>query len=122
VKLQFLDFDASPDAEGGGSFDAMASAVAEQLPALQAEVLRVLAWAHGEFPGRRGPLEEGGEWDYELQGVQEVATTLDVTYDPGAARLDLRPGPTGAPRITLSLTLGGTPQFCEAFRAAFELP
>lgn len=121
MTLDYLDFDFSEDAEGHGSFDAMASAAPAQLPALQAEVLRVLDWAEREFAGRRGPLDEGGDWDYELQGVQEVATPLDVTWDPAGARLQLAPGAAGAPRVTLSLTLGGTPQFCAAFRAAFGI-
>jgi hypothetical protein len=121
VKLHYLEFDYSEDAQGHGSFDAMASAVPAQLPALQAEVLRVLAWAHRDFPGERGGPDDGGDWDYELQGVQEVATPLDAGYDPASGRLSLAPGAAGVPRTTLSLTLSGTPQFCEAFRAAFEL-
>ena len=121
MKLHYLEFDFSLDADGHGSFDAMASAGPAQLAALEAEVMRVLAWAFADFAGRRGPLDEGGEWDYELQGVQEVATTLDVAYDPSAPRLALESGSTGTPRVTLSLTVSGTPQFCDAFRAEFEV-
>lgn len=121
MTLDYLDFDYSEDAQGHGSFDAMASAAPAQFPALQSEVLRVLDWAHRDFPGERGALDDGGDWDYELQGVQEVATTLDVRYEPQARQLQLEDGATGAPRITLSLTLSGTPQFCEAFRRAFGL-
>lgn len=119
MKLHYLEFDYSEDADGHGAFDAMASAVPAQLPALQDEVLRVLAWAEREFEGRRGPLDEGGDWDCELQGVQEVATTLDVDYDLASMRMTLHPGATGSPRVTLSLTLTGTPQFCAAFRSEF---
>lgn len=121
MTLNYLDFDFSEDAQGQGSFDAMASATPAQLPALQAEVLRVLDWAHRDFGGVRGPLDEGGDWDCELQGVQETATTLDLQYDAQARRLLLQPGATGAPRVTLSLTLSGTPAFCAAFREKFGL-
>ena len=121
MTLDYLDFDYGEDGQGHGSFDAMASAAPAQWPALQAEVLRVLDWAHRDFPGERGAVDEGGDWDYELQGVQEVATTLDLGYDPGAGRLLLQPGASGEPRITLSLTLVGTPQFCAALRSAFGL-
>ena len=121
MTLDYLDFDVSEDADGHGSFDAMASAAPAQLAALQAEVLRVLDWAHRDFSGQRGPLDDGGDWDYELQGVQEIATPLEVRYDPAAVRLQLEPGATGAPRVTLSLTLSGTPQFCAAFRDAFGI-
>jgi hypothetical protein len=121
VDLLYLDFESSEDADGHGSFDAMAAAAPAQLPALQAEVLRVLDWAHRSFPGSRGPLDEGGEWDYELQGVQEVATALEVRHDEAAGRLQMQAGAAGVPRTTLSLTLSGTPAFCAAFRDAFGI-
>lgn len=121
MTLDYLDFDFSEDAEGRGSFDAMASAAPAQLPALQAEVLRVLEWAHNGFGGARGPLDEGGDWDYELQGVQELATPLEVHYQPQAGQLQLEPGGAGVLRVTLSLTITGTPQFCAAFRQVFGL-
>lgn len=116
--LDWLDFDYSEDADGHGSFDAMASAAATQFTALQAEVVGVLAWADAGF-GPPRPLEEGGEWDFELQGVREAPTPLAVDWSPGDPALHLRPGAPGAERITLSFTLTGTPVFCAAFRQAF---
>jgi hypothetical protein len=120
MTLAYLDFEFSEDGAGHGSFDAMAAAMPAQLAALQAEVIAVLAWAQREFPNR-GSVDDGGEWDYELQGTQEVATALDVRYDPGARCLELQPAQTCAPRVTLSLTVSGTAQFCAAFRAAFAV-
>jgi hypothetical protein len=117
MQLDWLDFDYSEDDQGHGSFDAMASAAPAQWPALQAEVLRVLGWADASF-GPAQPLDDGGEWDFELQGVREVATTLAVQWQPGADALQLQAGATGEPRVTLSLTLTGTPAFCDAFRQA----
>jgi hypothetical protein len=116
--LAYLDFDFSEDEEGHGSFDAMASATPVHLPALQAEVVRVLDWAHDRFGAPR-PLEEGGEWDYALQGTRELATALDVRHVPGA--LQLSDTGTATARVTLSLTLGGTPAFCDALRRAFAI-
>jgi hypothetical protein len=118
--LAWLEFDYSEDAEGHGTFDAMASATDAQQPALQAEILRVLGWAHASF-GPPQPVDEGGEWDLELQGSREVATPLHVRWSPGASRLELQPGDAGLPRVTLSLTLTGTPSFCAAFRQAFAV-
>ncbi|NML47236.1 hypothetical protein HHL11_26045 [Ramlibacter sp. G-1-2-2] len=118
MALDWLDFDFSGDEEGHGSFDAMAAALTAQLPALQAEVLRVLAWAEHVF-GAPAPLEEGGAWDYELQGVQEVATPLDVSVDLSAHKIALQPGTSASPRFTLSLTVTGSEDFCDAFRAEF---
>lgn len=118
MALVWLEFDYSEDAEGNGSFDAMAAAAPAQLAALQAEVARVLDWAHRSF-GAPLPPDEGGDWHYELQAVQEIATVLAVEYAPG--RLHLGAGVAGTPRVTLSLTVGGTAGFCGAFRQAFGL-
>ncbi|MBL0419975.1 hypothetical protein JI739_06410 [Ramlibacter sp. AW1] len=119
MRLDFLEFDYSEDAEGNGSFDAMASAMPAQWPALQAEVASVLAWAEREFAHARGSLDEGGQWDVELQGVSEVATPLELQWESSGLRVE--PGQPAAPRVTLSLTVSGTPAFCAALRAAFEL-
>jgi hypothetical protein len=116
--LHYLDFEFSGDAEGGGSFDALASAHPDQLPALQAEVVRVLDWAERSF-GPAAPLDEGGEWDYELQGLREASTRLEVRYATG--RLEWRESGAPVPRLTLSLTLSGSPAFCDALRQAFAL-
>lgn len=120
MELQVLDFDFSGDAHGHGSFDAMAAAAPAQLPSLQAEVLHVLAWAERQFGPPASP-DEGGEWDYALHGVREIATPLDVRWRPGAAQLELTPGGAEAPRVTLTLTLTGTESFCAAFREAFAV-
>jgi hypothetical protein len=117
--LDFLDFDFSDDEQGHGSFDAMACATPAQLPALEREIMRVLDWAHGNFPGAQGALEAGGEWDLQLHGTHEVATPLHVRLQDG--RLALEPDGAGLARVTLSLTITGTPGFCEAFREAFGL-
>ena len=80
MPLQYLMFDASEDGEGHGSWEAMASVRAEQLPALQAEVQTVLAWAKANSPGPRGPLDDGGAWDAD-QHIQTDGnwTTLTLT-------------------------------------------
>lgn len=89
--LDWLDFDYSEDPQGHGSFDAMASVTAAQLPALQRELERVLAWAHREFGGVRAPLDEGGDWDFELQGLQEVPAPLDLRWTSAGTK-----GPAGS--------------------------
>jgi hypothetical protein len=120
MSLDYLEFDFTDDADGQGTFDAMAAAAPGQLAALEAEMVQVLQWAQREF-GAHAPVDDGGAWDYELHGVQEVATALDVRFDAQGARLHLQPRAAAAPRITLTLTLTGTAAFCEAFRAAFGI-
>ncbi len=102
LALRYLDFDYSEDALGWGNFDAMASVLLPQRIALQDEVAQVLNWAHRAFAHQQAPLDEGGEWDYDLQARQEVAA----------------PGPE---RHTLTLSISGTAPFCAAFKQQFDL-
>ena len=119
MALQYLSFDFSEDTEGTGVFEAMASTWPEQVAAVQAEVVRVLQWAHHAFPGTRGPVAEGGDWDYDLHGVREFTAPERITFNPANGLLDVQAGAPGKPRHTLTLLLSGTDAFCDAFRQAF---
>lgn len=121
MQLDYLDFDYSEDDEGTGSWDALASVTSERLPALSEEVQQLLRWAH-RFAGRRGPVEDGGDWDYDLQAQQDDGQPLPVSYDPATGRLQLaaQPGQPGQ-RTTLSLTLSASAAFSQALRERFEL-
>lgn len=121
LALDYLDFDYSEDADGTGTFDAMASASPAQVPALHAEIAQVLHWAHTQFPDTWGPQEDGGQWQYDLQGVQEVSTPLAMDFDAGSARIHCVAGTAGAPRTTITLSISGSADFCEALRDAFGL-
>jgi hypothetical protein len=121
MTLDYLDFDYSEDTEGVGVFDAMASTGPQQVAAVQAEVVQVLDWAHAGFGAPRGPVGDGGDWDYDLQGMQESSLPLSMDFDPVEHRLRVQPGAPGAVRHTLSLSISGTEAFCAAFREAFEL-
>lgn len=81
----------------------MASVRPGQLAAVRAEIAQVLAWAHAAFPGLQAPLDEGGEWDFDLQEQQEP-------QEEGA----------GPRWHVLTLAISGSPQFCAAFRLRFE--
>ena len=121
MSLQYLDFDYNEDEQGHGCFEAMASVPAARLPALQAEIARVLDWAFETFADQRAPLEEGGEWDYLLDGQQEWSVPVTLAYDEGARRFSSQPGSAAAPRHTVTLALSGSVQFCAAFRRRFGL-
>lgn len=121
MTLRYLDFDYSEDDEGTGTWDAMACVTLQHLPALHAELQQVLGWAHAEFAGQRGPIEDGGAWDYDLQGVQEWTVPEQLDYDEGTDTLTLRPGPATPARHTLTLSLSGTPAFGAALRQRFGL-
>jgi hypothetical protein len=115
--LAYLDFEASEDEQGHCSFDAMAAVGVAQVPLLQAEIARVLDWAHANF-GAPAPLDEAGVWDHELQGVRELVTPVHVSHSAGAGVV-LQDAAQAQERVTLSLTLTGTTAFCDAFRQAF---
>ena len=119
--LRFLDFDCSDDGDGLFTFDAMASVAASDWPALQAEVTRVLDWAHRGFAGVRGALDEDGDWDYDLQGGQETLAPLLLDFEASAGHLACRVQPPMPPRYTLSLTLSGTSAFAAALSECFAL-
>ena len=119
MTLDYLDFDYSEDDEGTGCWDAMASVPATRVPALAAEVEQLLAWAHRRFKGRRGPIEEGGDWDYELQAQDDGGQPLDWRFDAATARLQSVAAGDG--RTTVNLSISGCAAFGEALRQAFEL-
>lgn len=121
MNLLYLDFDYSEDTDGNGTFDAMASAAPLQWSALQAEVHAVLAWAHAHFPGACGAAEDGGEWQYDLQGLQEVSTPMNLVFDTESGRLHVAPGVSAPPRTTVSVSVSGSAHFCGALREAFKL-
>jgi hypothetical protein len=100
MSLQFLDFEFSEDPEGCGSFDAMVSVRQEQLAAARAEIAEVMDWAETAFAGQRAPLDEGGEWDVDLQARADEAVP---------------------PWHVLTLSISGSAAFCAAFRQRFGL-
>ena len=118
MPLDYLDFDYSEDAEGTGTWDAMASVPPQRLPALHAEIARPLAWAERTFAGRRGPREEGGDWDYDLQAQHEDGAPLRIAYDAAHGRLEAEPA---RGRTTVTLSLSGSAAFGEALCGAFGL-
>lgn len=123
MNLDYLDFDYSEDAAGWGSFDALASTLAAQHPAVLAQVQAVLDWANSAFAGQCAPLDEGGEWDYALQVLREGA---GAGRAPGAAAqpvlaAEAGASSTAADRYSVSLSITGTPGFCAAFREHFGI-
>ena len=119
MALHYLTFDFSEADDGSGGFDAMASVPPRSLPALEAEIARVLDWAYATFPDGPGPLDEGFTWDVDLQATSESSTQQRVRYVSGARRFERESGGSETLRHTLTLTLAGNADFCEAFRAEF---
>ena len=94
--MDYLTFALDEVDDGVSTLEAMASTRAGQHSAVMAEVRQVLDWAWRRFPDSHGPIEDGRQWDHDLQ----------VTLEAG-----------GWHRVTLTLT--GTGHFVEEFLSAF---
>lgn len=93
--LEYLLFDYSEGDDDTGLFDALAAVPLARAAAVQAEVDAVLGWAEQHFGPARGPVEEGGDWEADLQ----------VRDEDG--------------RRIFHLSLVGSPAFCRAFGESF---
>lgn len=94
--MHYLSFDLSENTEGVTTLDAMASSTAAQHAAVMAEVQRVLDWAWQQFAHTHGPVDEGMDWDHDLQ----VSVEDDRWH-------------------VVTLTLAGSAAFADAFLARF---
>lgn len=120
ITLHYLDFEHSEDTEGVATFEAMASVGPAQLAALHAEIEQVLTWAYEAFADVRGPLDEGFEWDHDLQSQREFTASDELRFDPTSGRLQVRSGKPGLARHTVTLSITGSARFAEAFMAVFN--
>ena len=119
MALDYLEFDYSEDEEGTGTWDAMASVKAERVQALAGEIEALLRWASHQFAGRQGAVEEGYDWDYDLQAQDDDGQPLNAQFDRAAGKLELQASATG--RTTVNLSLSGSQYFGDALREAFDL-
>lgn len=94
--MHYLSFDLSENTEGVTTLEAMASTAAAQHAAVMDEVQRVLDWAWQQFPHTHGPVDEGGDWDYDLQ----------LSVEDGGWHV-------------VTLTLAGSAAFVDAFLRRF---
>ena len=115
MKLHFLDFDYSEDAEGTATWDAIAAIPAARMSELEHEIISVLAWAHAEYGELRGPLESGGLWDYDLQCERDGLPLLALGFDIHERQIHPRPQSQPQAWVTLTLSLSGGPAFAAAF-------
>lgn len=124
MHLQFLVFDRSEDADGVVCWDALAEPAPAYHQALLREVAQVLDWAHQWDDQGPGPLENGAQWDFDLQITLtqdgRPAQVARPRFVPSTGELQLVPEPHGGQRMALCLSLSGTPGFVQAFSEAFE--
>lgn len=85
----------------------MASTAAGLHAAVLAEVQHAMDWGSRRFPNSHGPIDDGLEWDHDLQVTVEEGGWHTVTLTLTGT------GHTG------TLTLTGTGRFVEEFIATF---
>lgn len=93
--LHYLTFEISEDTDGIGTVEGMASTDAAAHAHALAEARAVIEWARAHHPHGPGPLDEGFDWDHDLQVSQD------------------------GDWHTVTLTLSGTAAFLEAFQRQF---
>lgn len=126
MALDYLDFEYSEDEDGNGSWDAMASVAPARWGALLDEVRQVLQWAQQDFRGQRAPLDDGGDWDFDLHAQEDDkhngdhGRALRIRWDGAACAVDAETPQAGS-YTTLTLTLTGNPAFGDALRQRFAL-
>lgn len=121
MALNYLDFEYSEDEDGNGTWDAMASVPDHRWNALLDEVRQVLHWASQSFRGRQAPLDEGGDWDFDLSTQDDDnGRPLRIHWSHASQALEAdTPQPGGY--TTLTLTLTGNAAFGDALRQTFDV-
>jgi len=94
--MRYLTFDRSEGDDGVHTFEAMASTPAARQDEVMAEVRQVIGWARDHFGDTEGPVEDGMDWQHDLQ----------LTNEPGGWS-------------SVTLTLGTSARFAEAFLGRF---
>ena len=93
--LHYFTFDASDDAEGTTTLQAVAATAADRHAQVLAEAQRVLDWAWRLFPHSHGPIEDGHDWLHDLQITVEdghwQVVTLTLAASPRSWRRRARP-------------------------------
>ena len=67
LPMHYLTFELSDNDEGFSTLEAMASTTQEHHAAVMAEAHEVLDWAWRHFPHSHGPIDDGMDWDHDLQ-------------------------------------------------------
>jgi hypothetical protein len=97
--MRYLSFDSSDNTQGVTTLEAMASTAFEDHAAVLAEVQQVLDWAWQQVAFTHGPVDDGNDWDHDLQ----------VSVEDGRWH-------------TVALTLSASAAFAEAFLEHFGAP
>ncbi len=96
--MDFLSFRLEEVDDRVSSLEAMASTRIDLHATVMAEAQAVLDWAWCNFPSGHGQVDDGADWDHDVQ----------VLVEDGGWQ-------------TVTVTFTGTARFIEAFLAAFDV-
>ena len=116
--LLYLDFDHSEDDEGTNTWDALAYVQSNRANALLDEITALLKWAHDTMPLPPGPVDDGHQWDYDLQWERDN-TMVSCRYDVRAGSIAPRPQVNAGEALAMNLSLCGQEAFGQALRATY---
>lgn len=127
MDLQYLEFDCSEDSDGVVCWDALAQPAANHTAGLLHEVTQMLSWASRLSMQGPGPLDEGADWDFDLQVNLHNTDTphrrpAQAHWHTAWQSLEIHPAPAAQDRLELTLSLSGTPAFAQAFREHWNTP
>lgn len=83
--MRYLNFDISESGDGVTTLEAMAATATAQHQAVMAEVQQALSWARRRFPHTEGPVDDGNDWQHELQVSVQDGVWHSVTLTFGAS-------------------------------------
>jgi hypothetical protein len=98
----FLEFDRSETEDGVCSWDALASPPAQHRLRMLQDSARLLQALHTRF-GPPGPLDEGHDWDFDLQVSDDQGRPCTWSWSPQGVRWSSLTDASG--RLTLALGL-----------------
>jgi hypothetical protein len=83
--MHYLNFEFAEVGDGVTALEAMASTQADRHAAVMAEVQQVMDWAWQTFGHAHGPVDEGHDWDHDLQVLVEDGCWHRVTLSLSAS-------------------------------------
>lgn len=118
--LQFLMFELLDADEHSHTWEAMASVAPQRVPAVLADVTRVLAWAQGQLGTAPQALDDGGDWDALLQMQADQHAPHTLTWHPTTGCAALPTLPTGTQWVAVTLTLVVTAALADAVQQQLD--
>ncbi len=118
--LQFLMFELLDADEHSHTWEAMASVAPQRVPAVLADVMRVLAWAQGQLGTDPQSLDDGGDWDALLQIQADQHAPHTLAWHPATGCATPPALPPGTQWVAVTLTLVASAALADAVQQQLD--